>query len=59
MARNIGEAANGSGEITKNIVGVAEAAKSTSHGAGDSQKAAHELAQMSSELKELTARFKF
>ncbi|MGB9470355.1 MAG: methyl-accepting chemotaxis protein [Candidatus Acidiferrum sp.] len=59
MARNIGEAANGSGEITKNIAGVAEAAQSTSHGAGDSQKAAHELAKMSNDLKELTARFKF
>ncbi len=59
MARNVGEAANGSGEITKNIAGVAEAAQSTSHGAGDSQKAAHELAKMSNELRELTARFKF
>ena len=32
---------------------------STSHGAGDSQKAAHELARMSGELKDLTAKFKF
>ena len=58
MSRNVTEAARGSGEITKNISGVAEAAQSTSHGAGDSQKAAHELAKMSGELKELTAKFK-
>jgi methyl-accepting chemotaxis protein len=51
--------ARGSGEITKNISGVAEAAQSTSRGAGDSQKAAHELAKMSGELKDLTAKFKF
>jgi len=38
---------------------VAEAAQSTSHGAGDSQKAARELARMSGELKDLTAKFKF
>jgi methyl-accepting chemotaxis protein len=59
MSRNVTEAARGSGEITKNIAGVAEAAQSTSHGAGDSQKAAHELAKMSGGLKELTAKFKF
>jgi methyl-accepting chemotaxis protein len=59
MSRNITEAARGSGEITENISGVAEAAQSTSHGAGDSQKAAHELAKMSGELKDLTAKFKF
>jgi methyl-accepting chemotaxis protein len=38
---------------------VAEAAQSTSHGAGDSQKAARELARMSGELMDLTAKFKF
>ncbi len=59
MSRNVTEAARGSEEITKNISGVAEAAQSTSHGAGDSQKAAHELAKMSGELKDLTATFKF
>ena len=59
MTRNVSDAARGSGEITKNIAGVAEAAQSTSHGAGDSQKAAHELAKMANELKELTGKFKF
>ena len=59
MTRNVSDAARGSGEITKNISGVAEAAQSTSHGAADSQKAAHELARMANELKELTSKFKF
>jgi methyl-accepting chemotaxis protein len=59
MSRNVTEAAWGSGEITKNISGVAEAAQSTSHGAGDSQKAAREPAKMSGELMDLTAKFKF
>ena len=58
MARNVGEAAKGSGEITKNISGVADAAKSTSHGANDSLKASQALAQMSTELRESVSRFK-
>jgi len=58
MARNVGEAAKGSGEITKNISGVADAAKSTSHGANDSLKASQALAQMSTELRDLVSRFK-
>ena len=58
MARNVGEAAKGSGEITKNISGVADAAKSTSHGANDSLKASQALAQLSTELRSLVARFK-
>ena len=37
------EAARGSGEITSNIAGVAQAAESTSHGASDTQKAAQQL----------------
>ena len=58
MARNVGEAAKGSGEITKNISGVADAAKSTTHGANDSLKASQALAQMSTELRDLVSRFK-
>jgi PAS domain S-box-containing protein len=58
MARNVGEAARGSGEITNNISGVADAAKSTTHGANDSLKASQALAQMSTGLRELVARFK-
>jgi methyl-accepting chemotaxis protein len=59
MSRNVSEAANGAGEIVRNIAGVAEAAQSTSDGAGDSQKAARALAAMSAELRELVGRFKY
>jgi methyl-accepting chemotaxis protein len=41
------------------IAGVPEAAQSTSHGAGDSQKAAAQLAHMSTELRELVGQFKY
>ena len=58
MARNVSEAARGSGEITSNIAGVAEAAESTSHGAGDTQKAAQQLVQTSAELRRLVEQFK-
>ena len=50
MSRNVTEAARGASEIAKNIAGVAEAAQSTSHGAGDSQRAAQQLTAMSTEL---------
>ena len=59
MSRNVTEAARGAGEISKNISGVAEAAQSTSHGAVDSQKAAAQLAHMSTELRELVGQFKY
>ena len=59
MSRNVTEAARGASEIAKNIAGVAEAAQSTSHGAGDSQRAAQQLTAMSSELRELVAQFKY
>jgi len=59
MARNVSEAAAGSGEITKNIAGVAEAAESTTRGAGDTQKAAAELAKLATSLRELVSTYKF
>ncbi|HEX8812832.1 MAG TPA: methyl-accepting chemotaxis protein, partial [Terracidiphilus sp.] len=52
------EAARGAGEVAQNIQGVAQAAQSTSHGATDSQKAAKSLAEMSTHLRALVARFK-
>jgi methyl-accepting chemotaxis protein len=58
MARNVSEAAKGSGEVAKNITGVAAAAQNTSAGATESNKAAHSLAQMSTELRELVGQFK-
>ena len=58
MARNVSEAAQGSGEITRNIAGVSDAAESTSHGAGDTQKAAQQLVATSAELRRLVEQFK-
>jgi methyl-accepting chemotaxis protein len=58
MARNVGEAARGSGEITSNISGVAQAAESTSRGAADTQKAARQLVETSAELRRLIEQFK-
>ena len=58
MARNVSEAAQGSGEITSNISGVAQAAESTSRGAGDTQKAAQQLVEMSAQLTSLVEKFK-
>ena len=58
MARNVSDAAHGSGEITSNIAGVAQAAESTSRGAGDAQKAAVQLVETSSQLRKLVEQFK-
>ena len=58
MARNVSEAAHGSGEITSNIAGVADAAESTSRGAGDTQKAVQQLVETSAELRRLVEQFK-
>ncbi len=58
MARNVGEAARGSGEITRNIAGVADAAKSTTHGANDALKAAQLLAEISNQLRGLVGKFR-
>jgi len=54
----VSEAAHGSGEITSNIAGVAQAAESTSRGAGDTQKAAQQLVETSAELRRLVEQFK-
>jgi methyl-accepting chemotaxis protein len=58
MVRSVGEAAQGSEQITSNIAGVAQAAQSTSRGAGATQKAAQELVTTSAELRRLIAEFK-
>jgi methyl-accepting chemotaxis protein len=58
MSRNVSEAAHGSGEITSNIAGVAQAAESTSRGASDTQKAAEQLVAMSNQLRGLVDQFK-
>jgi methyl-accepting chemotaxis protein len=58
MSRNVSEAAKGSGDISQNIQGVAEAAEGTTRGAQDAQKAAVALSEMSSQLKHLVGQFK-
>ncbi len=58
MSRNVVEAAKGSEAITQNISGVAQAAQSTSSSAHDSQKAAAQLAEMSTQLRGLVEQFK-
>jgi methyl-accepting chemotaxis protein len=58
MARNVSDAAHGSGEITSNIAGVAQAAESTSRGAGDAQKASVQLVETSAQLRRLVEQFK-
>ena len=52
------DAAHGRGEITSNIAGVAQAAESTSRGAGDTQKAAQRLVEMSAQLRRPVEQFK-
>ena len=58
MSRNVNEAAQGSGEITGNIAGVAEAAQSTTRGASDTQKASQQLVATSAQLRLLVEQFK-
>ncbi len=58
MTRNVADAAKGSGEITQNIEGVAEAARGTSSSAQESQKAANDLAEMAEHLRNLVGQFK-
>jgi methyl-accepting chemotaxis protein len=58
MSRNVSDAAKGSGNITHNISGVAEAAQSTSTNAQESLTAAEEIVRMSKQLGAVVARFK-
>ncbi len=57
--RNLAEAAKGTVQIAETITAVAEAAKNTSSGAGNTQVAARDLARMATELQELVGMFKF
>jgi len=58
IVRNVAEAAKGSSEIADNILGVAQAAKSTSSGASDTQRASAELSRMAAELQRLLGQFR-
>ena len=55
ISRNVAEAAQGSTEIAQNILGVAEAARNTTLGATDTEKAALELARMAASLQNTVA----
>jgi methyl-accepting chemotaxis protein len=59
ISRNLAEAAKGGIDITKNITGVAEAARQTTAGAVDTQKSAQSLERMAAELQELVSQFKY
>jgi methyl-accepting chemotaxis protein len=58
MTRNLTHAAEGSEQITRNIEGVAQAARGTSTGAQELQKSGSELAEMAAQLRTLVAQFK-
>ncbi|BCJ92047.1 hypothetical protein IZ6_27820 [Terrihabitans soli] len=51
IARNVAEAATGTGEVSKNVLGVKEASDITDDAAGDVLKLSQELASQSSELR--------
>ncbi len=59
IGRSVTEAAKGVGDIAKNIGGVAIAAKNTTQGANDTQKASQELSQMAARLQSVISKFTF
>jgi methyl-accepting chemotaxis protein len=59
IARNVMEAALGETQVTENITSVAQAAKTTSGGAQNTQNAAGELAGMAAELQKIVRLFKY
>jgi methyl-accepting chemotaxis protein len=59
ISRNLAEAAKGNIDITRNVTGVAEAARTTTSGAAETQQSAKSLEHMALEVKKLVSRFKF
>ena len=59
IGRNVTEAAKGVNDIAKNIGGVAVAAKNTTQGANDTQKASQELSRMAAQLQSVISKFTF
>jgi methyl-accepting chemotaxis protein len=57
IGRSVTEAAKGVSDIAKNIGGVAVAAKNTTQGANDTQKASQELSQMAAGLQRVVSQF--
>ncbi|MGI5236621.1 methyl-accepting chemotaxis protein [Dactylosporangium sp. CA-139066] len=58
MNRSVSEAATGSAEIANNVSTVATATQNTSRNVAEAQRAAGDLSRMSSEMRQLVARFK-
>ena len=58
MGHNMSEAAKGTNEIARNIVGVANAARSTAEGARETNTAAHELDVMAAHMQTILRQFK-
>lgn len=59
IGRNLSDTAEGSLEITRNIEGVAQAAKTTAAGAMQFHASAHELSKMATELQGLVRQFRY
>lgn len=59
IGRSVTEASKGVENIAQHIGGVAAAAKSTTEGAGHTQKASQELSRMAAQLQTAIARFSF
>ena len=59
IGRSVTEASKGVGDIAKNISGVAVAAKNTTQGANDTQKASQELSRMAARLQQVISKFTF
>jgi methyl-accepting chemotaxis protein len=59
IGKSVTEAATGVGDIAKNIGGVALAAKNTTQGANDTQKASQELSRMAAQLQKVVSKFTF
>ncbi len=59
IGRTLAEAAKGSTDISKNIGGVADAARATTVGATDTSKSAHSLEKMAAELQTLVSQFRY
>jgi methyl-accepting chemotaxis protein len=59
ITRNLTEAAKGGTDISHSIAGVAEAARTTTGGAGQTQKSAESLEKLAEELQSLMGRFRY
>jgi len=59
ITRNLSEAAKGGADISQSIAGVAEAARTTTGGAGQTQKSAESLEKLAEELQTLIGHFRY